>query len=154
MKNNAIFARKCEINYQMWIKKCKSGKVSYSLLSYKWRNFQLVNFITICCTTLPRIASHTAHFVCLLSNRGPQNKPGASFHTPHRVPKNKPRLCLFVMGNSGGTSCPIPIGYPKGNQDIVCLQKNGVSKVNQDLSVCFGEKGERRHKSPKSGYLK
>ena len=91
MKNNAIFARKCEINYQMWIKKCKSGKVSYCLLSYKWRNFQLVNFITICCTTLPRIASHTAHFVCLLSNRGPQNKP---------------RLCLFVMGNSGGTSCP------------------------------------------------
>ena len=51
MKNNAIFARKCEINYQMWIKKCKSGKVSYSLLSYKWRIFQLVNFITICCTT-------------------------------------------------------------------------------------------------------
>ena len=89
MKNNAIFARKCEINYQMWIKKCKSGKVSYSLLSYKWRNFQLVNFITICCTTLPRIASHTAHFVCLLSNRGPQNKP---------------RLCLFVMGNSGDMS--------------------------------------------------
>ena len=32
------------------------------------------------------------------------------------------------------------IGYPKGNQDFVCLQKNGVSKVNQDLSVCFGEK--------------
>ena len=66
MKNNAIFARKCEINYQIWIKKCKSGKVSYSLLSYKWRNFQLVNFITICCsTTLPRIASHTARY-CLI----------------------------------------------------------------------------------------
>ena len=63
MKNNAIFARKCEINYQMWIKKCKSGKVSYSILSYKWRNFQLVNFITICCTTLPRIASHTAQIL-------------------------------------------------------------------------------------------
>ena len=38
------------------------------------------------------------------------------------VPKSKLRLCLFA--------------------------KNGVSKVNQDLSVCFGEKGERRHKSP------
>ena len=34
----------------------------------------------------------------------------------------------------------LPIGYPKVNQDYVCLQKNGVSKVNQDLSVCFGEK--------------
>ena len=32
------------------------------------------------------------------------------------------------------------IGTPKTNQDFVCLQKNGASKVNQDLSVCFGEK--------------
>ena len=33
---------------------------------------------------------------------------------------------------SGGTSCPIPTGYPKGNQDIVCLLL-----------------GKRRRKSPK-----
>ena len=76
MKNNAIFARKYEINYQIWIKKCKSGKVSYSLLSYKWRNFQLVNFITICCTThsIPYCA------LCLFAFKsGTQSKPGASF---------------------------------------------------------------------------
>ena len=37
-------------------------------------------------------------FVCLLSNRGLQNKP---------------RLRLFVMGRNGDTSCSLPSGYPK-----------------------------------------
>lgn len=32
----------------MRIKKCNFGKVSYTLLSYQWRIFQLVNFMTIC----------------------------------------------------------------------------------------------------------
>ena len=100
MKNNAIFARKCEINYQMWIKKCKSGKVSYSLLSYKWRNFQLVNFITICCTTLPRIASHTAHFVCLLSNRVPRANPERPSNGNNRGPQSKPRFICLLWGKA------------------------------------------------------
>ena len=80
--------------------------------------------------------------------------------TPYRVTKSKPRLRLFTMGESGGTSCFnddaviglrnlvterdktkttsvwFQIGVPKVNQDFICLQKIGVPKVNQDLSVC------------------
>ena len=94
MKNNAIFARKCEINYQMWIKKCKSGKVSYSLLSYKWRNFQLVNFITICCTT-----THSIPYcaLCLFAFKsGPPEQTRSVLPMVIIVPQNKPRLRLFT----------------------------------------------------------
>ena len=35
---------------------------------------------------------------------------------------------------------PYTLWVPKSNLRFICLQKNGVSKVNQDLSVCFGEK--------------
>ena len=34
MKNNAIFARKCEINYQMWIKK-KVNLVKYHIAYFR-----------------------------------------------------------------------------------------------------------------------
>jgi hypothetical protein len=67
----------------------------------------------------------------LLSNRGPQNKP---------------RLRLFVMGRSGGTSCPLPSGYPKVNPERPSTLPIGSPKVNQDF-VCL-ILGERRYMSP------
>ena len=117
MKNNAIFARKCEINYQMWIKKCKSGKVSYSLLSYKWRIFQLVNFITICCTTT------------------------------HSIPYCALCLFAFKSGPPEQTRSVLPmviIGAPRANQDLsVCYGEErryelpaGSPKIF-DLLGCF-----------------
>ena len=89
----------------------------------------------------------------LLSNRGPQNKPRlrlfalgrrkAEVRVASTMTDSVIGLRNLVTERDTNYQLPItnpPIGYPKVNQDYVCLQKNGVSKVNQDLSVCFGEK--------------
>ena len=44
------------------------------------------------------------------------------------------------MGEERRYELPYTLWVPKSNLRFICLQKNGVSKVNQDLSVCFGEK--------------
>ena len=91
-------------------------------------------------------------FVCLLSNRGPQSKPRLCLFAKNRGLHNKPRLCLFVMGRreSGGTSCPLPSGYPKVNQDFICLllgERRYMSPNDarhQSLRPCYRT---RRHQS-------
>ena len=82
-------------------------------------------------------------FVCLLSNRGLQNKP---------------RLCLFVMGKSGGTSCfsmieqsdiiraiSLPNATLRGNW-LYWAVNVGSPEQTKILSVCYG--GKRRYMSP------
>ena len=65
------------------------------------------------------------------------------------VPKSKPRLCLFAKKSvppkqtktlsvwfweSGGTSCPLPSGYPKVNQDssVYFWESGDMSRLNDD----------------------
>ena len=79
-----------------------------------------------------RVPQSKAIFICLLSNRGPHNKP---------------RLRLFVMGrrNSGGTCRPqflnsFPIGFPKSKPRFICLLW-GIAEVR----VAFNDRAERYH---------
>ena len=79
---------------------------------------------------------------------------------PHRVPKSKPRFHLFTFGRAEVHVAPIwvPQSKPrfylfamgdKRRYELLSTSPSGYPKVNQD-SVCL-LLGERRYKSPQRG---
>ena len=95
--------------------------------------------------------AHLLPFLSVGTMCRPLNSSNAA--PPSVTPQSKPRFYLFAMGKSGGTSCPLPSGCPKVNQDFISLllgerrhESSAGSPKIFDLLGCFSTM-TRSHRS-------